>query len=43
MALVIFPDLIQRVQIFIVLTEPFMTTRNFFIFGFQRRRVLLLA
>ena len=29
MALVIFPDLIQRVQICIVLTEPFMITRTF--------------
>jgi hypothetical protein len=43
MALVIFPDLMQRVQIFMVFTEPFITTRNFLIFGFQRRRVLLLA
>ena len=43
MAFVIFPDLMQRVQIFMVFTEPFITTRNFLIFGFQRRRVLLLA
>jgi hypothetical protein len=43
MALVIFPDLMQRVQTFTVLTEPFITTRNFLILGFQRRRVLLFA
>ena len=43
MALVIFPDFMQRVQILMVFTEPFITTRNFLIFGFQRRRVLLFA
>ena len=43
MALIIFPDFMQRVQILMVFTEPFITTRNFLIFGFQRRRVLLFA
>jgi len=43
MALVIFPDFMQRVQTLMVFTEPFITTRNFLILGFQRRRVLLFA
>ena len=43
MALVIFPDFMQRVQILMVFTDPLITTRNFLIFGFQRRRVLLFA